>query len=332
IFCNYSLYLISSLFLFLSPFSNLNADSVKVVILPVEDKSRILGEAKKEEIYDSLSKNLNRTSEFKVIDRGQTKVLLKEMKIEQQGLTKTNEIKLLESSDAILVPTVNTESIKGKILLTLKLNLISRDSTSSQGSGVLEESSFSEGIDLSVKDLLHTMYPNRYEKPNDSLLTSSKSSALLRSAVLPGWGQYYKNQKWKSAFIFFGVLGAGGFLYNSYNSYHSSENKFHSLNTQNTLLTASAQHTQLSALWFYTQSQSVRSDIRSSGNQITSVSALLLGLYIYNLADAYFSAQAKPTAWNELNEKRNGFQIGFSREQNLYQTGQSFQMSYQFQF
>jgi hypothetical protein len=44
----------------------------------------------------------------------------------------------------------------------------------------------------------------------DSSRVKNPTSAVLRSLVVPGWGQYYNGKKWKAAIVFAAEIGALG--------------------------------------------------------------------------------------------------------------------------
>lgn len=96
--------------------------------------------------------------------------------------------------------------------------------------------------------------------------------AAIRSAIIPGWGQFYNGKKsyWKIPVIY----GAGGvitwFLVNNYNTFKTSSNEYNK-----------------------TGNQSARID-RDNFRMYTEWNAMmLLGLYVLNIVDASVTAHLR---------------------------------------
>ncbi|TGL59387.1 hypothetical protein EHQ58_09090 [Leptospira ognonensis] len=117
---------------------------------------------------------------------------------------------------------------------------------------------------------------------------ASRSSALLRSAVLPGWGQFYKGENIK------GSLFTGGFLLatlvsaSAYNNFNAKKNEYNDAKTADLL--ANLTYTGFSPIGIFTYSQanSISGQVNQAGNLAQGSLYGLGALYIFNLFDAFF--------------------------------------------
>jgi hypothetical protein len=108
-------------------------------------------------------------------------------------------------------------------------------------------------------------------------------SYLWRSALVPGWGQYNKNQKIKSSFFFFGTIIAAATLFTYDSKYHSAQSN---LKSQESIFLFSTGG--VPDLILYNQIQNSRQELDSNGKIAQNASIALLTIYLFNLADAYF--------------------------------------------
>lgn len=117
---------------------------------------------------------------------------------------------------------------------------------------------------------------------------ASRAGALGRSAILPGWGQFYKGESLK------GTLFTSGFLLltltsaATYSNFQSKKSEYES--AQKVDILANLTYTGFSPLGIYSYNQA--NSLSSQVNQAGSVAQISLyslgGLYIFNLFDAYF--------------------------------------------
>ncbi len=116
----------------------------------------------------------------------------------------------------------------------------------------------------------------------------SRSGSLLRSAILPGWGQFHKGENLK------GTLFTGGFLLatlvsaSAYSNFNAKKNEYADAKTADTL--ANLTYTGFSPIGLYTYSQanSIAGQVNQAGN-VAQASLYGLGaIYIFNLFDAFF--------------------------------------------
>lgn len=119
-------------------------------------------------------------------------------------------------------------------------------------------------------------------KPEEKAKT--QVNYLLRSALLPGWGQYSKGETWKSVLFFTGTLYLAYTLYNNSENYNTAKNNY---NSQSFLPALGGNAVAKSALFLYTANlKDIANHHADSGNQNLM---LLLGIYALNLFDAHYS-------------------------------------------
>ena len=122
-----------------------------------------------------------------------------------------------------------------------------------------------------------------YKIPSKFLENSdNKYSYLWRSALIPGWGQYYKNQKTNSAFFFLSFLVSAGALFNYDSKYHSTKSD---LNSQESYFPFSTGG--ITDLFFYNEIQNTRQELHTNGRIASNLSVVMLTIYLLNLFDAY---------------------------------------------
>ncbi|MCC6276266.1 MAG: hypothetical protein IT569_10445 [Leptospiraceae bacterium] len=295
------------------------AEIPKVIILPVEDKDGHLSKQEQDDLAEKTEKFLNRTNKFEVLTVNQRAALLNELGLDLTGLTKKSEIRLLESSDALLHVEIRTTHEGGALSLKLNLRMILRNGKSYAGSSSFEKSRLSEAVENSVRDLYNSVYPSSSGIENASISGISKTGYLWRSAVLPGWGQWKKDQKIKSSIFFFTTILAGGM-------YMSLDSKFRSLksdvSSKESLMLLSPGGT--TDLLLYSQIGSSRSELSKAGKSADSASLLLAFVYLVNLADAYFSKSSSGVSLENPYLPKTGLstnvyrsQIGAYRENNF---------------
>ena len=231
---------------------------------------------------EKVEKTLSRIGKFRILTREQRAALLNELKLDLQGITKKSETKLLESSDGLIHIEINTATIEGKLSLKLNLRLILRDGTSYNGSAGMDKANFNESVTNATDDLMRSTFPEETDSPKQT--TNWKKSPLLRSLILPGWGQWTKGQKVKSSLFFLGTIFAGAAVYSYDSKYRSIKSD---LDTKNTMILFSPGGT--TDLFLYSQIQSKRSELSSTGKTADTIPVFLVAFYLINVADAYFS-------------------------------------------
>jgi hypothetical protein len=121
----------------------------------------------------------------------------------------------------------------------------------------------------------------------------------LKSAILPGWGQYSEGHKGKAALFFVGFVGFAGALVSYENKYKSTQSNYH--NSSNlTLLYPS----DMASLGYFSTNK-MYSDQSTYARNATIAGSLLVGVYLWNMVDILFFGETKKTAF----DKREGFEI-----------------------
>ena len=153
-------------------------------VFPFDD----VGEATKEKqmglvVTDQIINDLFQTHRLNLVERGALKQILTEQEIGQMGLVKSTqavEVGQLSGARALVVGQVTDKGeifqIAGRVV----------DATSG-------EIFVSEVVDVDKKDLVAFSA--------NAVVLKSKGAALIRSALIPGWGQFYNGDKLKAAFV-----------------------------------------------------------------------------------------------------------------------------------
>ncbi len=128
--------------------------------------------------------------------------------------------------------------------------------------------------------------------------------ALWRSAVLPGWGQYYKGEERRGAYFFAGNLAALFVLYDGRTKFQANLAKARTAETIGFIgltMRGSATPANLIARSMF---QEARTGMETGGRQAFVGLLAFVGLYVYNLMDASATSipepagpPVKPTAW-----------------------------------
>ncbi len=112
------------------------------------------------------------------------------------------------------------------------------------------------------------------------------TEALWRSALIPGWGQYYKEERYKAFGIGFSTLTLMGGFVASYSKYQSSLSTYTSAGSTAQLVSFGTSDTSILSFLTYNNAQSARSQVESASGTATITGGLLLGIYFLNLLDA----------------------------------------------
>lgn len=150
----------------------------------------------------------------------------------------------------------------------------------------------------------------------------SKLPFVWRSALLPGWGQWYAGSKVRGMSYSFAALGALGYFASSYSGMNSAQSAYNSAmiipgNTNFFLLT-------------YMNNQSKKSALESAQGTAQSAYFLVLGVWLWNLFDAgviTHKEKPKDSLSIDFNIHRYPVQVYSS---NLIETHGSFEIFYKF--
>lgn len=153
---------------------------------------------------------------------------------------------------------------------------------------------------------------------------------LARSAVLPGFGQWKKGEKIKAGVLFTSTLITLGLLVKANTDYTNAKADYDKNVSLGYLSFASS----TSGIGIYSsiKSNQARSELSANAKEVLGFSFLLVGLYIYNLADAYFAKDKS----GEVSSKKLGFNFNiqnqFSRTQINSIPETNYTISYQWSF
>ena len=126
-----------------------------------------------------------------------------------------------------------------------------------------------------------------------------RKSALWRSAILPGWGQLYKQEEIKALSIFGGFMSLGGTFVSAWNSYRRAESRYNSADLPALLGFADRNLVLPLNLWAWLEKESAREESRKYGRLASGAGFLTACLYAYNVIDAYFLGSARAHFANE---------------------------------
>ena len=131
---------------------------------------------------------------------------------------------------------------------------------------------------------------------------------LARSAVLPGFGQWKKGEKIKAGVLFTSTFLMLGLLIKANSDYTQNKNEYERSVSLGYLSFASS--TSGIGLYSTFKSNEARNEISASAKEVQGFSILLVGLYIYNLADAYYAKDKS----GETNSKKLGFNFNIQNQ------------------
>jgi len=222
----------------------------------------------------------NDTNIHKIILKGNyftsdTKVLLKSdkenIKISEQIFKSEKEIEI----------TINLENIRSGIFDLIIINPRNKKGFSLEYLSIIDKNSNLAQLNERSIDS---------NKISNLLLEKKALNYGVRSAILPGFGQFHKNQKVKSGLYAITFLGSLYYLENLVSAY--SENKKQYENSSNLGIILGLQTQNFSnGLIFYNLNQSNQylSQAESKGLQATQVLSFASLVYLVNVFDAIYS-------------------------------------------
>ena len=112
------------------------------------------------------------------------------------------------------------------------------------------------------------------------------AEALWRSALLPGWGQYYKEEPYKAFGFGIVTLGLVGGFASSYANYQSARSAYLGAGSTAQLISFGTADTGALGFLTYSNAQTAKSQVESASGAVSLTGGLLLGVYLLNLLDA----------------------------------------------
>ncbi|MBE7410985.1 MAG: DUF5683 domain-containing protein [Leptospiraceae bacterium] len=128
-----------------------------------------------------------------------------------------------------------------------------------------------------------------------------RKSFFWRSLILPGWGQWAKNEKRKSSLFFFSSILAAGIIYKSKYDFLESQNRFAEKEKLFFLLPVGE-----GKILIYQGLQKDHADSVKNSNNAFNASIVLGILYAINLVDAYFSKNTSDVSLQNSNYVKKG--------------------------
>ncbi len=144
-----------------------------------------------EVVAELLQEKLAKVSGVTLIERVQLKKILEELKLSLLGLTDSSNagaVGKLAGADAMLVGSVSEVGADFRISLRLV----------DVKSGKVEKSLAANMSQQSMVAL-----------SSEYIVTRTKSDAIFRSLLIPGWGQFYNNENLRGTLYLSAVVGAG---------------------------------------------------------------------------------------------------------------------------
>lgn len=150
-------------------------------------------------------------------------------------------------------------------------------------------------------DLAITAANNPEKSLADKKTSADVGPLLWRSAIIPGWGQWHNEQKFKGSLFFVSFIGAAALLANSYNNYKSAENKY--LTASQSLLFYPSDP--LLVTLGYRNVAALQSGYQSQAGTARNASLAVAAVYLLNLFDVPMFSRA--AAFSE--EKTGSLQL-----------------------
>jgi len=122
----------------------------------------------------------------------------------------------------------------------------------------------------------------------------TRLGALWRSALIPGWGQYYSGSALKGGLFLGGMLAGAGLWSSVKNSHSAARTEFNRIASQGFLLPRDTASLPL-ALMNMRETQLARSRLNKATGRANLTAIILAGLYFYNLYDASSFLNLKST-------------------------------------
>lgn len=161
--------------------------------------------------------------------------------------------------------------------------------------------------------------PEESKKPWQSF----RGNAVLRSAVIPGWGQWYRGDSPYRTFaypIFYSILIP---VYYANLRFNHSTKRESQRNESLMLLSLNSNSSEFTALGLYSYNRGIhyQKDLDRSyqfGNQLEIV---MLGVYLFNLMDAgfFYDYSSKNTSEFKVNLSSSSRVTGSSNKENFYE-------------
>ena len=132
----------------------------------------------------------------------------------------------------------------------------------------------------------------------------SRFDAMIRSAVMPGWGQFYSGKKMMGWAFLGGELTAAGLAFSAYSAYSTANSNLTAFNQQYNNATDPVQIADLRS-----KTLQAEADQLSSNDQMTMMIYAAGGLWAINVVHAFFTGPKADTA-----SRSSGFDLVYHPE------------------
>ncbi len=287
-----SLFLFTTIFLFNGRAVFADETSKKNIIVDVET-SRDISETARRSLRTAVETAIQDTGRFQIIDNDRIADLLKELALAQSGLTEEREIKLLKTADAFIYVHIKVEIGDDPMV---ELTYVDHDRKKYTGTGRFLRDEYGDASEDAM-EMIIAQIDGRAVTSRGRFSWKHGGSALLRSALLPGWGQIYNGSDRKGYAIMGGAVFFGLYAFMNKNQYNTAQNDYNSASMMGFLGSPGSSSFTAMALFSKIRADGAKSRMDGAAQNFNIASLILAGLYVYNIFDAgYSAASALPPA------------------------------------
>jgi len=268
-------------------------NKLRIAILDIKaGAGSSISQAEAETITGFLTTDMINSNKFKIIDRQNISKVLKEQKFTQQGCTDSAcevQVGKLLAANKILTGTVSKfgENYTLNVFLTdvEKGTQDIADKVSSPSIGGLESAS------VQLVEKLIARIENRREQVTEKPVgketspdkSNDRNGAIWRSALLPGWGQFYQNENLKGSLFLATFVSGIGIFASGNSSLTAAKGDFDSANSLG-LVGAFIEPGVLGIL-SYAQANSARQSMQGAASTAQLGLGVAIAAYLFNLLD-----------------------------------------------
>ena len=162
--------------------------------------------------------------------------------------------------------------------------------------------------EITLTDIVEDVFDTEEEKK--AYYSLLRRNSFYRSAVFPGWGQFYMKKKLKASFYITGTLAGLAGMYSIKNSHNRARQDYKDLETQAFLIPVNPTGLPFLAL-NYSSGLSARKRIQTASDQFQAVTVYMAGLYFINLMDVFYRVIEKEES-GAVYRDANRFQLTVS--------------------
>jgi hypothetical protein len=329
-------YLLYSIFLILYFASfNINAEAsknepekkkVRIIVFDFEAGKDFNKEDAKT-VTDFIRNHMIDKNRYDVVDRKNIDKVLKEVAIQQKCGVSGCEVEI----GRYLHADKNMTGTISKFGSSYTINATITDVKQGKYDyGISKESSTIQGLKEASEKLVEEL-TIRIDSGDDSKTDTKFSfptiNPIIKSAILPGWGQYSNGYKLKGALTFVSFFLVTGAFIVEKNNYDKAHDKYQT-NSNWVLLYPSSSNLDIMG---YAYAKSLHSDHQKHGEQATTLSALAIGIYLYNIFDiAFISKNANVSSINLY--KKEGLALNTSVQRNQVALDRTVSIQYTWSF